>query len=142
MNWKPKTAEELASEELCPVGVYPFTVLEAADQKSKKSGKDMIKLKVSVHGPEDFDYHVYDYISPEFMHFKFRNFFETTGQLPLYESGKATSSSLVGLQGFASVIVQEQEGYPAKNAIKDYGQKKKRAEVVTAEPGPDDDVPF
>lgn len=154
MKWTPKTEEQIAAENLCAEGEAPFTVLEAADAVSQK-GKDMIKLKVNVHGGDGRDYHVYDYISPHFFEHKFRHFFYAVGRGHDYERGALEASRLVGLTGYADIGQQEgNSAYGPKNVIVDYVVKEAGAGAkagppkvapdgaVAAAPPEEDDVPF
>lgn len=154
MRWQPKTEDDIAKENLCAEGVTGFTVLEASEARSK-SGKDMVKLKLNVHGEDGRDYHVYDYISPHFFEHKFRHFFFSTGRGADYDKGGMDAAAMVGLQGYADIGQEEGNGsYGPKNVIKDYsvpgsgsGKPKVTPEgavPATGEPTPpeEDDVPF
>jgi hypothetical protein len=146
MRFQPKTEEEVQAEQLCEEGDFPFTVLEASEGTSK-SGKSMIKFKLNVHA-DDGDYHIYDYISPEFMAFKFRHFFHAVGLGKKYDAGDVDCSQIVQREGFCSVIQQPGKGgYGPKNAIKDYIVGKQSAAPAqapspSAAPTTEDDVPF
>lgn len=158
MRFEPKSEEQLAVEELCPIGPQLFTVLESSEGTSK-SGKAQIKLKLNVHGADGFDYHIYDYISPEYLAHKFRHFWVSVNRLADYERGdiEAEASALKGLQGWADIVHQKAtSAYPAKAAVRDYvtGNSPKAGqarimeavrEAVKEAPGKpvvEDDVPF
>jgi hypothetical protein len=125
MKITPKTEEELQTEQLCPPGKYPFTVLESAEvlsQSPKNAGKEMIKLKINVHA-DDSDYHCYDYIADWFMAHKLRHFFYAVGRGDAYESGNlnARDNALKGFEGWCDVGIQKaKSGYGPKNIIVDY----------------------
>lgn len=145
-TFTPKTEDEVQAENLCPEGRFPFTVMESAETKSK-GGNPMIKLKVNVHGPEGFDYHVFDYISDSFLAHKFRHFFFSVGLGPDYEKGavNVANNALQGRGGYCEVDIEpSKNGYPAKNKITDYSvPEDQKPKPQTAEPPPqDDDVPF
>lgn len=146
MRWEPKSEEEVQAGQICPEGKQPFTVLEASAATSKK-GKDMFKLKLNVHADDGFDYHVYDYISPFFMAFRFRHFFFSVGRGADYEAGTIDPAKLVGKQGYSEMGREEYNGKP-KAIVSDYivdGAEPSKAKVApdgavaAAEP---DDVPF
>lgn len=154
MKFKPKTEEDLKREQLCTPGVYPFTVLTAADKQSTKrredgSPKEMIALKLDVHSDDGFDYHVYDYISADFMAHKLRHFAVSVGLTNKYESGNMGASDCDGREGWCEIVVQDDKQYGPKNSVKDYWQNKhskeapapagKASTVLVAE---EDDVPF
>ncbi len=154
MNWKPKTEEEVQAAELCPVGMQPFTVLEATEGKSKKRA-DMLKLKLNVHADDGFDYHVYDHISHAFLEYKFRHFFFAIGCGAQYEAGTVDPARLVGREGYAEVKHEKgKDGFGPKAAIADYIVKSEKAEPAPAKkevepdgavpaPAPEeDDIPF
>lgn len=158
-QFEPKTEDEVQEEQLCPEGLYPFTILESSEvlSKSKKNeGKPMIKLKLNVHGDDGFDYHVYDYIADWFMAFKFRHFFVATGLQAEYESGQvdASDNAFAGRTGWADVGIQKAKNeFPAKNVIRDFKPQEEKPEAekpepkAAAKPAPktateEDDVPF
>ncbi len=153
MQFQPKTEEEVIKDQLCPEGLQPFTVMEASETVSKKSGKPMIKLKLNVHGDDGFDYHVYDYIADWFMAHKFRHFFFAVNRGQDYETGNVRAESYVDCEGYCDVgIGKAKDGFPAKETIRDYNVEK-AAVVVKAAPAAaksdaptpapeEDDVPF
>lgn len=120
MNFTPKTEEELARESLLSAGTYPFEVLEAIEQVSKK-GNEMIKLKLNVFGQSGEQVHVYDYLL-ESMAFKLRHFAEAAGLLRDYEAGKLDAQACVGKNGFVKLEIEEQLGYVPRNTVKDYAK--------------------
>lgn len=141
MNWTPKTEEEVTAEELCPVGRQGFTVMAASEEVSKK-GNFMYKLKLNVHGSDGFDYHIYDYLSPNFSPVKFRHFFFAIGEGATYDAGTVHTEDLVGCEGFCEVGIEPARGgYKAKAKINDYLLPDAKIERPKAD-GPEDDVPF
>lgn len=152
MRFDPKSQEQIDKENLCEEGDYPFTVLEASEETSKKN-QPMFKLKVNVHGDNDRDWHIYDYVSPAFMAHRLLHLCECTGLFPSYSRGELTASEILGKQGHCSVEIKEQKGYAAKNVISDYivPDRKKAmaansvrasAPTTSTKPPSDDDVPF
>ena len=150
MKFQPKTEDEVQSEELCPEGKQPFTVLDCQEALSKK-GTPMLKLKLNVHADDGSDYHVYDYISTEFMGFKFRHFFFSVGAGSQYETGSIDANAMIDRKGWAEIARQgSKRGYGPKAIVADYlmenEEAKKKPEVAPdgAVPAAEDDdsVPF
>ena len=149
MIFKAQTEDEVLAEQLCPKGKSPFTVLQAELAKSKK-GADMLKLKLNIHADDGLDYHVYDYISPAFMAFKFRHFFYAIGRGDTYESGRVDPDTLVGAEGWCDVFHQKgKDGYGPKASISDYTTQSDKASAPSQPAQPasqpksnEDDVPF
>lgn len=154
MQFTPKSEEEVQAAQLAPVGLQPFTVLEAAivfSKSAKNSGKVMMKLKLNVQADDGFDYHIYDYIAPWFMEHKFRHFFFATNHGSDYEAGKVTPEEFVGCEGYCDIGVQKgKDGFPPKNIVRDYSAPEQKpmmtpALIVPATPAKvesEDDVPF
>lgn len=147
MKFTPKTEEECQAEQLCPVGLQPFTILEASETKSqsdKNKGKDMIKLKLNVHGSDGFDYHIYDYIADWFMVHKFRHFFYAVGAGQQYEAGNVDVAHLVGRQGYCDIVHQRPKPGSkytnVKEAVNDYTVKSEKA--TEPQKVEDDEIPF
>jgi hypothetical protein len=149
LRFQPKTEEEVQAAELCPEGKAGFTVLECSEGTSKK-GDPMLKIKINVHAEDGFDYHVYDYISPAFMEYKFRHFFFSVGAGEDYEAGTVDPAGLVGREGWAEIIRQPGKGgYGPKAAVQDYLMENEKAKAKVAPDGAtpaaeedDNDVPF
>jgi hypothetical protein len=147
MRFVPKSETELQREQekfqesrLCPKGKQPFTVMECSEQKSK-SGKDMLKLKLNVQAENGRDYHIYDYISPEFLAHKFRHFFSSIGRIADYELGNLECANYVGAVGFCEVRIQKaRDEYEAKAVIDDY-IKRDRTPDTSASPAAPEPVP-
>ncbi len=159
MRFQPKTEDDLKREQLCPPGIYPFTVLNAADKQSADkrrpdgSPKEMIALKLDVHADDGSSYHVYDYISGDFMEHKLRHFAVATNLLAKYEAGSLAASDCEGKTGWCNLDVQDNKQYGPKNTVKDYCAGKEsaasapaaspvgRADIAAAQVE-EDDVPF
>ncbi len=159
MQFQPKTEEEVVAENLCPTGLQPFTIMEAAIVVSKSEankGKEMLKLKLNVHADDGFDYHVYDYVAPWFMAHKFRHLFFAIGCGADYDAGTVNTDNLVGRDGWCDIAIgKARDGFPAKESVKDYNVEKAtaapapvKAAPLTAKsdapkPAPEeDDIPF
>lgn len=122
----PKSEDQVQADNLCPEGKYPFTIMESEQVESKSDknkGKPMVKVKLNVHGPEGFDYHVFDYVADWFMSYKFRHFFYSVGLGQDYERGQVNvkNNALQGRGGVCEISVEAGKGgFPAKNKIMDY----------------------
>ena len=153
MRITPKTEAEVQEAGLLTAGEHPFEVLEATDKQSK-AGNDMLALKLGID-TEDGKRAVFDYLG-EFAEYKLRHFFDTIGQLEMYESGNIDAEALVGCTGMARIVIQPaKDGYDAKNSVKDYVKRPGMAQKapgktkvapikkrVAAKDMPDDDIPF
>ena len=160
LGYTPKSEEELQEAQLGSAGSFPFTILTATVQASKKHpDRDLLALKVNVHHDDGRDYHVYDYVMPWAMEHRFRHFFVAVGMEAQYTAGTATQDipSLVGKTGWCELGIQKAKGtYGPKNIIVDYLKSAQPEARPTAEPPkpakpakpqppkPDqnDDVPF
>ena len=153
MRFTPKSEDDLEAALLLAEGEYPFQVLEASDEKSKK-GNDMIKLKLDVFGPHS-SFHVYDYISDAFMAHKLRHFCYSVGLEASYNDGSLTSGQCIGHEGYVRIAIEDAaNGYKAKNVVDDYVFKATEAEAAIPKAQPEaqaeapavdaegDDVPF
>lgn len=151
MKFNPKTEEQIAVAGLIPPGEYPFEVLFAEDQISKKENA-MIKLKIGIYNAEGKCFHVTDYLVGT-MESKLRHFADSTGLLPQYQSGTLSAEQTVGRTGTCRVVIKvDPTGtYNPKNEVKDYVVRKAKplVGVVSAVAQPevkasvdDSDVPF
>lgn len=149
MRWEPKTEEQVMSDQLCPKGKNPFTVMECsevASKSEKNNGKPMIKLKLNVHA-EDADYHVYDNIMYWAMEHKFRHFFFCIGRGKDYERGDGVFADYVGLEGWCEVGHKKDRDGRLKETIQDYVTESAVAQKQAAAPAPakedgDSEIPF
>ena len=120
MKFTPKTEEQIALENLTKPGVYPFTVLEATDTVSKKSGNEMIKLKIAFFDDTGKERHVDDYLLAS-MEAKFRHFCVHAGMEGRYNDGDVQAEHCEGKEGYVKIgISKPQDGYNPKNEVKDY----------------------
>ena len=148
MDYETKTDEELEREGLAPDGTYPFEVLEAEEQTSK-AGDPMVMLKLRCFMEDGTPRTVFDYISPEWFHHKFKHFFATVGMADRYADREWVAAAFVGKAGTCKLGTEDGTAkYPAKNVINDYieGDTPKAAAIHTAGTGGagdgDDDLPF
>jgi hypothetical protein len=141
MKVQPKTEQECSN--LLPAGVYSFEVLEATEGKSKKSN-DMITLKLGIEHNESTR-GIFDYlVDIDSMAFKIRHFADAVNMLAEYEKGQLNADDLVGLSGKCKLDIQPaQNGYDAKNVVKDYVKRgEASAPAKKAEEGMDDPIPW
>lgn len=121
MQFTPKTDTQIARESLREPGTYDFTVVEAEDAKSKKSGADMIKVNLQCFDEHGGHFYLTDYIM-EAMAFKLRHFAYGIGAGPDYEAGMLNASAVQGRSGKVKVVIKEDKTgqYQPKNEVKDY----------------------
>lgn len=132
MRFTPKTKEELDFENLLPKGEYDFEIVKSEDAVSKK-GAEMIKVNLKVFHDSGFQF-VTDYLM-EKMAYKLRHFFEAIGEINAYNEGSVQAVNLVGCCGKVQIDIEPAGEFPAKNVVKDYGSKaKKAAEKEAAKP--------
>lgn len=122
MRITPKSQEEIDLEGLLEKGVYDFEILKAEDKLSKK-GNEMIHVKLKVFSGDGYQL-VDDYLM-EAMSYKLRHFCEEAKLLDKYESGELVASDCVGRCGKVKLDIEPGGDFPAKNVVKDYGEKKK-----------------
>lgn len=147
MQFTPKTEEEIIKGTLLPEGFYPFEVMDAED-KTSKSGNEMIVLKLKVFGQDGSQRHVYDYLL-ESMALKLIHGAQTMGLEEKYNSGQLLAIDFLGRTGTVHLIIDDKQStYDPKNSVKDY--KKDAGEVAgkqaeSSQPAAqmeDDEIPF
>jgi hypothetical protein len=122
MKFTAKTKNEVESANLWDKGNYAFEILEASDEISKKTGKEMIKLKVKIFTDAGKSQNVFDYLLPDSMEYKLRHVAEACGLLADYEKGEMEAYQFIGKTGYAKVgvSIDKTGAYPDKNQINDY----------------------
>jgi hypothetical protein len=153
MQFKPKTEEEIAAEQIMPVGEYDFEIAEASAKRSA-AGNDMIVAKLKVYDGKGGYRLVTDYLM-EKMAYKLRHFCEATGLLDRYENGDLEPHHCENRTG--RVIIQidperkSEDGtktFSSKNSVKDYvgisaSGGTKKASLPSGNGGlEEDDIPF
>jgi hypothetical protein len=153
MKITPKKESDLSTGfKNLPDGEYPFTVMESAiaiSKSAKNAGKEMVKLKLNVHG-DGFDKHVYDYFADWFSEWKLKHFCDTAGLAKEYESGEIdpSNNAYQGRTGFVSIVTEtNKETGEERNAVRDYVVEsaepvKKKLTAEKASPTEKDDAPF
>lgn len=152
MKFQPKTEQELQAEMVMPAGEYDFEVAEATDTVSKRSGNDMLALKLKVYAPGGGFRLVTDYLL-EKLAWKLRHFCEATGLIAKYENGTLMARDCEGRSGRAILQVDAErksddgtKTYPPKNSVKDYVPRESGASDKVGAGGDggmeEDDIPF
>lgn len=140
VQFKPMTEKEIAEAACWGPGEYNFEVIEAEDTTSKSSGAEMIKLKIKVFNDEGAERTVFDYLLQS-VAWKMRHFCYGTGLEQAYENGTLQAMQCVGKCGRVLLRIDQQEGYQAKNAVKDYvvgDGVKQNVKAANAAPAPSD----
>lgn len=125
MQFKAKTEKEINEENNIPNGDYPFEVLNAINDKSKK-GNDMIVLTLRVFVGES-SRQIMDYLL-ESMPGKLFHFCSYTGLATQYNAGTLTAEDCLGKSGFCTIGTQKGkmkddgsgEYWPDRSTVKDY----------------------
>jgi hypothetical protein len=112
-------------------GDYPFEIHDAADDVSKASGREQLKLTLYVFDPDGNRRTVFDYIgADEKSAWKARHLAEAVGVVQQYEAGELDPFDLVGKTGDLKLRVKPAQGdYPANNAVQDYIAKNGEAKA-------------
>jgi hypothetical protein len=151
MQFQPRTVEEItkekrefAAQSLLPKGWYDFEVMDAQEAVSKRSGKDMIKLKLRVFNPNGGEKHVYDYLIETAPTHLF-DFCESVGLENEYHQGTLTAADCKGRAGKVQIAIDDKDkNYDPKNVAKNYASPQaliKTPAASAAEPD-DDEIPF
>jgi hypothetical protein len=142
----PESAEQSAtkpapSNVLTP-GIYPFKVLQAADETSR-AGNDMIHLKLGVERHNGTDQWVHDYIVATQPH-KLKALCRAVGMLDLFDTGEITAAQLVGASGKVKVKIEPPKGsWPEKNTVDEYVERRDEQQEGSSGGGiADEEIPF
>jgi len=121
MEFKPRTAKEIADSKLMAKGVYDFEIVDALETLSKSSSKPMIELKVKVIRPDGTARFLTDYLLEQRAE-KLRNAALACGVLDRYEKGSLTSDDFRQKRGKLKLGVERDRTrtYPDKNVVVDY----------------------
>ena len=163
MKFEPKSEKDFQGLNLFPEGEYGFQVTNAADDVSKKSGRDMIVLDVLLFNNDGANRKVRDWLVPGTIYGdkKIFEFAKSAGIIALYESGTFGAQDCIDKTGFAKVSIEKGKPdpkggtYPDKNVIRWYISKpagvkpapEVRSQVEPVKPEVaatenDEDVPF
>lgn len=150
MQFKPKTEKELKEAMLWPAGEYDFEIVKAesatSGPNSKSPGTPYIKLIARIFNNEGGERMLNALLHPN-MEYQLYQFCNETGLADKYESGQLTPLDCEGKAGKVEIKVTPENGsFPAKNEVKRWGLKEKKANVNQPTPSPEppqsDDVPF
>lgn len=147
MRFQPKTTEEIetekrefATQSLLPKGWYDFEVMDAQEAVSKKSGRDMIKLKLRVFNPNGGEKHVYDYLIETAPTHLF-DFCESVGLETEYHQGTLTAADCMGRAAKVQIAIDDKDkNYEPKNVAKNYASP--NAGANPPEQDDDSQIPF
>lgn len=138
MRVTPRTQEEIDLENCMPDGAYDFEVVKAEDKISKK-GKEagltepnMIEVNLKVYHGEGYSF-VRDWLL-EAMPGKLLHFVNETGLADKYGAGEFAAADCLGKCGKVHIKIEAKDGFEPKNAVKDYGEGKKKADQSTKGP--------
>jgi hypothetical protein len=109
-----------------PIGQYDFEVHDAAEDISKASGREQIKLEIYVFNEEGGKRTVFDYLgSDEKSQWKVRHFCAAIGLIQKYEQGELDPFDMVGKTGRLELALKRATSeYPANNNVRDYVEMK------------------
>ncbi|HEY4831965.1 MAG TPA: hypothetical protein VIH61_05325 [Waddliaceae bacterium] len=144
MSYTPKSDEQLDKEGLMQPQTCDFEIKEATQGPSKSSGNLMITLALKVFDAEGNSQTVWDYIvfGTNFGERKFKYAAKACGLLNEYNAGTLVYTDFEGKNGKCEIAIQEaQNGYGAKNIIKEYIDKEGIGEAPVKKEKPEDD-PF
>lgn len=147
MRYTAHTDESLNKLNLLTPGIHDFEVVES-EEKTSKSGNDMVVLKLHVFEEDGTPRIVFDYLG-DFMPHKFKHAADACGLAAQYADGSINASLFTGKCGKVEIVTQPAKGdYLEKSAVKDY--VKRTVESADAPPPParkaaadlDDEIPF
>lgn len=150
MQFQPRSTEEIekekrefAAQNLLPKGWYDFEVMDAQEAVSKKSGKDMIKLKLRVFGPGGQEKHVYDYLIETAPTHLF-DFCEAVGLENSYHAGTLTAEECKKRAARVQIAIDDKDkDYAPKNVAKNYAAAGSQPQAAPKTADEDDDeIPF
>ena len=126
-------------DEVLPAGIYDAVVKKATNDVSK-GGNEMIKLMLEVYTPTGIAATVWDYlVFTDSVLYKVKHFCESAGID--FDKGELEGEECVDQNVRVKLVIDEQEGYAPKNAVKDY-MKRNGATVPVKKPEKDPLVPF
>lgn len=153
LEFTPMTEDEIINEKrkadearLLQAGTYPFEVMDAKEMNSR-AGDPMIKLVLKVWDDAGREHTVFDYLLfVGNFKFKMRHFFEGTGAIDKFNSGRISDLDCLNKSGKCEIISQKDKSgkYPDSNWVKDY--VKVPSEIVKPTSDIDsllnDDIPY
>lgn len=148
MKVSPISEEQANSQSssLWPAGEYDYEVKEAIEGTSK-AGNEMISMQVWLFDANGGRKMVFDYLLSDKAAWKVRHFAASCDMMGAYEAGELNAEDIVGRTGRCNVGTQPaQNGYEARNTIKDYIMSKTPSPAMSKAKLPaddlDDGIPF
>lgn len=145
MKFEPKTDEQIAEENLLPVGVYDFEIIKAQDKQSK-AGNDMIELTLKVYSNDGGFKLVNDYLL-ESLPAKLKRASETCNLLDKYDLGELAAADFLDKSGRVKIGIQkgkEKEDksgfYPDRNNVAEYIKPVQKTPSIADSSYPDDSL--
>lgn len=120
MKFTPISEQEYNNRNVWPAGVYPCTILNCEEGKSKNTNDGYFKCKVQLYNTDGGTTNVFYYMMAEGKAaWQLRAGAETFGLLDKYDAGSIDAADFEMREGYATVGIQEETAeYPAKNIIK------------------------
>jgi len=106
MRLTPKTREQIEAENMLPEGNYEATV-ESAEDKTSKSGNEMIALKLRCYLPDGSERVISDWILEAFAA-KLLDFVEAAGLEAQYKLGKLEARDCEGANVMLTIAHKKQ----------------------------------
>jgi len=131
MSYKftPKTDKQIAEEGLAPDGKYPFEIIKAAAEVSKKgAGSPMLHVKLKLFAEDGGTPYIEVYLMDSFAKLQ-KQFFYCIGMAAEYDSGDIPDEQVVvGRTGYAMIGTQKGkekdnqpgEFWPDRNCVKSF----------------------
>lgn len=147
-----EVADNGGAGEIFKPGEYDFTIYEAAETTSQKSGEEMLKLTLHIFDRNGDKRTVFDYIlSSKAAQWKARHMMESIGMTKQYDAGVIDPVDIVERSGRLKLgVAPATAQYPAQNKVQDYVKMKSDPQSA-AEPARkarapagdiDDEIPF
>jgi len=121
MEFNPTDAGDRGGFSLLPEGLYDIEVVEA-EERSSKSGNQMIALTIEVRHPDGYPSRVWDYlVSTPAAIFKIKQFCDAAGLTSEFAAGTLTQAHCRNRKLKAKIFVESgREGFQDRNAIREY----------------------
>ena len=145
LQFTPRTEKEIAESGLMPKGTYPFEVIDAKEDVSKK-GNAMIVATLRIFTPDGKTRQLNAYLMAA-MEAQLFHFCTYCGLAAEYVSCTLTADKCIGKTGYVDIVIKEDKTgqYPPQNQIKDYARPPALKPGAAPHPAASDsgeDVPF
>jgi hypothetical protein len=119
MKFQPSTEEQIEANSNWDKGVYPFTILDAEEKKSRK-GNPMIELKIEITRRDGAKRIVRDYLLAQ-RPAKLLHAATVCDLWEKYRAGVLGGDDFVGKTGKLKLGIQRETGeWPRRNVVVDY----------------------